>query len=82
VSAFELATAGRVLFGAGAQRQVAAAVAATGARQVLLVTVCETRCPAGLPALRGGGLYAVFTCASVPLKQCPLNSVPETAPLA
>jgi len=38
VSTFELATAGRVVFGAGAQRQVAAAVAATGARQVLLVT--------------------------------------------
>jgi len=38
VSAFELATAGRVVFGAGAQRQVAAAVASTGARQVLLVT--------------------------------------------
>ena len=38
MSAFELATAGRVVFGAGAQRQVAAAVASTGARQVLLVT--------------------------------------------
>ena len=38
MSAFELATAGRVVFGAGSQRQVAAAVAAAGARQVLLVT--------------------------------------------
>jgi len=38
VIAFELATAGRIAFGAGAQRQVAAAVTATGARQVLLVT--------------------------------------------
>ncbi len=35
---FELATAGRIVFGAGAQRQVAAAVAATGARAALLVT--------------------------------------------
>ncbi len=35
---FELATAGRVLFGAGVQRQLASAVVAAGARAVLLVT--------------------------------------------
>jgi alcohol dehydrogenase class IV len=57
VSAFELATAGRVVFGAGAQRQVAAAVAATGARAVLLVTGASTARAATLTAdLAAAGL--------------------------
>ena len=51
MSAFELATAGRVLFGAGVQRQLAAAVAATGARAVLLVTGAS---PARAAIARGG----------------------------
>ncbi len=43
MSPFELATAGRVLFGAGVLRQLAAAVVATGARAVLLVTGLQRR---------------------------------------
>jgi alcohol dehydrogenase class IV len=68
VSAFELATAGRVVFGAGAQRQVAAAVVATGARQVLLVTGASTSRAATLAAdLAAAGLaVTAFPIAGEP----------------
>jgi len=68
VSTFELATAGRVVFGAGAQRQVAAAVAATGARHALLVTGASGARAAGLAAdLTGAGLQVVpFAIAGEP----------------
>ena len=57
MSAFELATAGRVVFGAGAQHQVAPAVVATGARQVLLITGASTARAASLAAgLAAAGL--------------------------
>lgn len=60
MTAFELATAGRVLFGAGVQRQLAAAVAATGARQVLLVTGASTARAATLAdQLRAAGLTVI-----------------------
>ena len=61
MSGFELATAGRVVFGAGAQRQVAAAVAATGARQVLLVTGARTTRAATLAADLAAEGLAVMT---------------------
>jgi alcohol dehydrogenase class IV len=68
VIAFELATAGRVVFGAGAQHQIAAAVSATGARRVLLVTGASTARAAGLAAdLATAGLDATpFPIAGEP----------------
>jgi alcohol dehydrogenase class IV len=53
VTAFEFATACRVVFGPGARRQVAIAVASTGARRVLLVT--------GASAARAATLVADLT---------------------
>jgi alcohol dehydrogenase class IV len=68
VSAFELATAGRVVFGAGAQHLVAAAVAATDAHRVLLVTGASSARAAALSAdLAAAGLEVVpFTIAGEP----------------
>ncbi len=68
MNAFELATAGRILFGAGAQRQVAAAVAATGARAVLLVTGASRARASALAAdLTAAGLQVVpFAIAGEP----------------
>lgn len=68
MSSFELATAGRVVFGAGAQRQVAAAVAATGARGVLLVTGASRGRAATLVAdLTGAGLaVSIFAIPAEP----------------
>jgi len=68
VSGFELATADRVLFGAGAQRQVAAAVAATGARAALLVTGASAARAATLAGdLTAAGLQVIpFAIASEP----------------
>jgi alcohol dehydrogenase class IV len=68
VIAFELATAGRVVFGAGAQHQVAAAAAATGARQVLLVTGSSQERAAPLAAdLAAAGLeVTTFPIAGEP----------------
>jgi alcohol dehydrogenase class IV len=68
VIAFELATAGRVVFGAGAQRQVAAAVAATGARQVLLVT--------GASSSRAAPLAADLAAAGLAVTSFPIADEP------
>jgi alcohol dehydrogenase class IV len=68
VIAFELATAGRVLFGAGAQRQVAAAVAATGAGQVLLVT--------GASSSRAATLAADLAAAGLSVTPFPIAGEP------
>ncbi|MES1208608.1 MAG: iron-containing alcohol dehydrogenase, partial [Pseudomonadota bacterium] len=57
MSPFELATAGRVLFGAGVRRQLAAAVVGAGAGRVLLVTGSSAGRAAPLAAdLEGAGL--------------------------
>jgi len=68
VNAFELATAGRVVFGAGAHRQVAAAVAAASAGQVVLVTGASTSRAAPLAAdLAAAGLtVTTFAIAGEP----------------
>jgi alcohol dehydrogenase class IV len=68
VNGFELATAGRVLFGAGAQRQVAAAVVAAGARRVLLVT--------GASAARAATLAGDLAAAGLEVTPFPIGGEP------
>ncbi|MFL5305299.1 MAG: iron-containing alcohol dehydrogenase [Polyangia bacterium] len=68
MSPFELATAGRVLFGAGVLRQLAAAVVATGARSVLLVT--------GASAARAAPLAADLEAAGLAVTTFPIGAEP------
>ncbi|HVT07272.1 MAG TPA: iron-containing alcohol dehydrogenase, partial [Polyangia bacterium] len=68
MSPFELATAGRVLFGAGVQRQLAAAVADTGARAALLVT--------GSSPARAGTVAADLQGAGLSVTPFPIGAEP------
>jgi alcohol dehydrogenase class IV len=68
VSPFELATAGRVLFGAGVQRQLAPAVLAAGAGRVLLVT--------GSSPVRAAALVADFEAAGLAVTTFPIGAEP------
>ena len=69
MNAFELATAGRVVFGAGAHRQVAAAVAATGAHEVLVVT--------GARVMRSAPLTADLAAAGLGVTTFPIAREPS-----